>query len=116
MYYSFLLVVWFASRVAVALVVGCFDMRAKYLHSLFVSCFALLAGAGGSVAPQSSLHLTPQVETTEDILQAVAGAAMPTFGSGGALTPEQDYAEARRRMLDAEEVAIKRIVGNVLAR
>ena len=90
-------------------------MRANYFNSLFAFCFVLVAGAGGSIAPQNALRLSPQVETTEDILQAVAGAAMPTFGSGGTPTPEQDYAEARRRMLDAEEVAIKRIVGNVLA-
>ena len=89
-------------------------MPANYLNYMFALCFVLLASAGGSIAPQNTLNLSPQVETTEDILQAVAGAAMPTFGSGGSFTPKHDYAEARQRMLDAEEVAIKRIVRNVL--
>ena len=115
MYDFFLLAVYLGSRVVCIFATRFLDMRANYFKSLLVTCLVLLRAAGGSTSGGDAVHLVPRTESTEDIIQAVAGNAMPMFGPRGASTVERDYAEAKRRMLDAEEVAIKRIVRKVFS-
>ena len=85
-------------------------MCAIFFKCLLVACFVFSGDAGGVKSADDVLHLSPQAETTDELLQAVAVASMPVVRSGVASAAEQDYAEAKRRMLDAEEVAIKRIL------
>ena len=75
----------------------------------------LLRADGGSKSAGDAVQLVPRTASTEDIIQAAVGVAMPMFGPRGVSTVERDYAEAKRRMLDAAVVAIKRCVRNVFA-
>ena len=78
-------------------------------------CFAFFSWTDGAALMQDSVRLPAPIESADDILQALAGDVAPAFGSSGAFAAEPDYVEDRRRMLDAEKVAIKRIVRDSLA-
>ena len=86
-------------------------MRARYLYCLCVSHFVLFGAS--EALPTSVGHaviLSPPAETTETILEGLGRAAVHESGPGSMESGQNDYAIDRQRMLDAEEVAIKRIV------
>ena len=85
-------------------------MAVHYFKCLFLACLVLIAGADSSDAAGHARHLSLHADSTDENLRAVSDAALPRIASGSTLTAEQEYATVRRRMLDAEEVAIKRIV------
>ena len=62
-----------------------------------------------------SVRLRARAESTDDILQVLAGDAAQTLGSSGGSAADRVYAEDKRRMLDAERVAIKHIVREAFA-
>ena len=70
------------------------------------------------MSPISAEHvvmLNPPAETTESILKGLGRSVVHESGPGSTVAGENDYAIDRQRMLDAEEVAIKRIVRTSLA-
>ena len=89
-------------------------MRVTSFKSSFAVCLVLLRVAGGSASTGNAVHLSLPAENTDDVLQAVAVAGVPGSRADASFMTEQEYAEATRRMLDAEAVAIKRIVRKAL--
>ena len=92
-----------------------FVMRAHYLYCLCVANFVLFGAS--DVSPTTAGHaviLNSPAETTETILEGLARAAVHELEPGSAGSAPNDYAIDRQRMLDAEEVAIKRIVRGTL--
>ena len=93
-------------------------MWVQRLCYLCVGGFALFGTAESAlnaVGQGQSMVVGPPVETTADVLEAVARAAGMGSLSNGAGPGLEEYALARQRMLDAEEIAIRRIVRKSLA-
>ena len=91
-------------------------MRGHYFYCLCVVCLALPGATESSFkSVRHSVILSPPAETTEDVLEGLARIATPESLPSSVGEPQMEYAVARQRMLDAEKVAIKRIVREVIA-
>ena len=77
--------------------------------------FVFFCCADCAALMDDSVRLRARAESTDDILQVLAGDAAQTFGSSGGSAADRAYAEDRRRMLDAESVAIKHILREAFA-
>ena len=73
------------------------------------------SAADGATLMGDAVRLRAQAGSTDDILQALASDVAGTFGSTGGSAVDREYAEDKRRMLDAESVAIRHIVRESLA-
>ena len=91
-------------------------MRGYYFYFVSAACLFLAGAAEASLQSAGrSVILSPAAETTNDVLEGIARAAVPQSLPSGTGDAESEYAVDRQRMLDAEEVAIKRIVREGLA-